>query len=72
MPMCAADLAQLAFSECAESNAGPFTVTAQMRSLDDDTSFPLGVGKARPRRPAHRQRALIAMMPFAAHSTASF
>ena len=36
---------QLAFSEAAESNAGPFTVHARMRSLDDGTLFPHGTGK---------------------------
>ena len=36
---------QLAFSEAAESNAGPFTVHAHMRSLDDGTLFPHGTGK---------------------------
>lgn len=40
--------AQLTFSEAAESNAGPFTVEAHVRSIDDDDVFKPGIGKVRP------------------------
>ncbi len=38
---------QLTFTEAAESNAGPFTVEAHVRSIDDEDVFKPGVGKVR-------------------------
>lgn len=36
---------QLTFSEAAESFAGPFTVEAHVRSIDDEDVFEPGIGK---------------------------